>query len=196
MTPSIDPRAVSLAPVRRPRLRKSDPTLPELLRRLAQRPRAADARSAYRFIVHLARAPAAEPVEAGKGLTDAVLLVSFFRVADAWRLDDPSLRILLGGVADSALAVWRHNHWRKMPMDVVDRIRQMLRIHLALALLLRDQTPAEWLNRPLREAPCHGQTPLAFLSTGRIRELYGLADELEARVRQLPEAALRAERLH
>lgn len=117
-------------------------------------------------------------------LSQPTLLRLFFRLGFLWGLADPEQRVLLGGASQTVFEVWRSGMWRKVPVDVQDRIEQALHIHCAMLGVWDEPGALEWLRKPNAAEVFGGGTPLQRLLAGHLYDLIAVRRHLE-QLRQL-----------
>jgi hypothetical protein len=122
---------------------------------------------------------AGESAATAPQLSQPALLRLFFKLAQLWQLSGPEQCVLLGGTSQHTLEVWRSGLWRKVPVDVQDRIEHLLCIHCTLLGLAGEAGPASWLRTPNTAEPFGGQPPLQRLLAGRIRDLLAVHQHLD-----------------
>lgn len=143
-------------------------------------------RSADRVLLLLGTGePAAAGPHPGSLLSQPALLRLFFKLAQLWQLSGQEQCVLLGGTSQHTLEVWHSGLWRKVPVDVQDRIEHLLCIHCTLLDVLGlgaagEAGPARWLRDANAAEPFGGQAPLQRLLAGRMRDLLAVHHYLDA----------------
>lgn len=108
-------------------------------------------------------------------------LRTFFRIMDAWRVEEPArMRIL--GVPRSTYFRWRNNPGAaRLSRDTVERLSYVLGIYKALNILLPSPPAADgWVQRPNRHPLFAGRPPLERLSGGQVADLFVIRQHLDA----------------
>ena len=120
------------------------------------------------------------PVEAAAPSSKiAIGLKAFFRIMDAWGVDNESARILLGRPSRATFYLWKKGEVRGAPHDTVRRISYVLGIYKALHLLFRSPEQADgWVKRP--NALLGGQSALARMCAGDVTDLAAVRALLDA----------------
>lgn len=100
----------------------------------------------------------------------AVGLKAFFRIMDAWGVDNESARVLLGQPSRATFYLWKKGEVRGAPHDTVRRVSYVLGIYKALHLLFRAPDQADgWVKRP--NALLGGQSALGRMCAGDVTDL-------------------------
>jgi hypothetical protein len=112
--------------------------------------------------------------------TAAAALRTFWRLADAWKLD-PAEQMTLLGVGRSSLYQWKQGRVGALDRHVLERLSYLFGIYAALQLLLPDQQRAdEWLRRP-NDAPLFGgRSALQRMLGGQVADLFVVRQYLDA----------------
>lgn len=113
-------------------------------------------------------------------LSQPALLRLFFKVAGIWGLSDAEQQVLLGGISRGTLAVWRSGLWGKVPIDIQDRICQLLHIHCTLLDRSGEAGAVAWLRRGKSCETFAGKTPIERLLSGRLCDLLVIRQYLDA----------------
>ena len=103
-------------------------------------------------------------------------LAAFLRVSEAWALDEPQERMLLGQPSQETLQSWKAHRTGALSLDQVERISYVLRI---FRLLQERQFAVGWLLEPRSEPIFGGRRPLAVMCLEDIRGLRQVAQFLE-----------------
>jgi hypothetical protein len=124
------------------------------------------------------KGPAAiEPAPAAGKI--AVGLKAFFRIMDAWGVDNESARILLGRPSRATFYLWKKGEVRGAPHDTVRRVSYVLGIYKALQLLFRAPDQADgWVKRS--NALLGGQSALERMCAGDVTDLAAVRALLDA----------------
>ena len=109
----------------------------------------------------------------------AVGLRAFFRIMDAWGVDNETARILLGQPSRSTFFHWKKGLVRGVPHDTVRRVSYVLGIYKALHILFRDPAQADgWVTR--ENDLLGGQTALERMRAGDVTDLAAVRGLLDA----------------
>ena len=121
----------------------------------------------------------------GDGFADLVSrapagLRTFFRIAEAWRLESEQQRTLLGLPPKSTFYKWRKGEVGGVTPDTMERLSHLFGIYSALHTLFTDAEGADgWLRRS-NDAPLFGGAPaLDRLLQGRVADLYDVRRYLD-----------------
>lgn len=88
---------------------------------------------------------------------------------------------LLGGISIGAYHKWRRNESRAMSTDLMKRLSVALELLNALRTIHPDPDDAyRWLDRPNREPPFNGQSPLDLITRGTDEDRQAVLDHLRA----------------
>lgn len=109
------------------------------------------------------------------------LLRTFFRIAQAWKLDARESMALLGLRSRSTFHVWKDGRAGALPRDTLERISYVLGIYKALQILLPTSEAADaWIRKP-NDAPLFGgRSALERLVSGNVADLYEVRRYLDA----------------
>lgn len=109
------------------------------------------------------------------------VLRTFFRIADAWKLDNRQQRILLGNPARSTFFRWRQGEDIMLPRDTLERISYLLGIYSALQVLLPKPEAADaWVKKPNTAPIFGGHSALERMLSGQVGDLYLVRQYLDA----------------
>jgi hypothetical protein len=108
-------------------------------------------------------------------------LRTFFRIADAWRLNEAEQMKLLGLESRSTLQSWKRGQVRKIGRDALERISYVIGIFGALQVLLPSQSEADrWIRKP-NTAPLFGGLPaIDRMVSGNVADLFVVRQYLDA----------------
>ena len=112
-----------------------------------------------------------------KGLTGPALR-TFFRIADAWRLNENEQMQILGLDSRSTLQNWKRGAVSNISKDALERISYVMGIYKGLHILL-PKTADEWV-RKANKAPVFGGKPaLDRMVSGNVADLYVVRQYLD-----------------
>lgn len=108
-------------------------------------------------------------------------LRTFFRIAEAWRLDVREQMALLGIGSRTTLTAWRRGEAGALARDTLERLSYIFGIYSALQLLLPTPGAAdEWIRKP-NDAPLFGgRSALERLRAGNVADLFLVRQYLDA----------------
>jgi hypothetical protein len=108
-------------------------------------------------------------------------LRTFFKIAQAWGLDEDAQMKLLGLSARSTFYKWKKDRDGRLSMDALERISYVLGIFKALNILLPDKDAADrWIQKP-NDAPLFGgRSALSRMLSGRVSDLFLVRQYLDA----------------
>jgi hypothetical protein len=130
-----------------------------------------------RAVAPVKTAPTSEPAPAAAKI--AVGLKAFFRIMDAWCVDNESARILLGEPSRATFYLWKKGEVRGAPHDTVRRVSYVLGIYKALHLLFRAPGQADaWVKHP--NTLLGGQSALERMCAGDVTDLAAVRALLDA----------------
>lgn len=113
--------------------------------------------------------------------TAKAALKTFFRIAEAWRLDVREQMALLGLRSRTSLAAWRRGEVGALSPDALERLSYVFGIYGALQVLLPNpQAADEWIRKP-NDAPLFGgRSALERLRAGNVADLFLVRQYLDA----------------
>ena len=126
--------------------------------------------------------PQATPtaVDLGSASAAAAALRSFWRLAEAWRLNASEQATLLG-VGRTTLYQWKQGRVRALDRHVLERLSYLFGIYAALQILLPVQERAdEWVRRPNQATLFGGTSALQRMLGGQVADLYVVRQYLDA----------------
>ncbi|MBM4265088.1 MAG: DUF2384 domain-containing protein [Deltaproteobacteria bacterium] len=104
---------------------------------------------------------------------------AFFRIMDAWGVDNDAARILLGRPSRATFFLWKKGQVRGAPHDTLQRISYVLGIYKALQLLFPSPAQADaWVKK--ENDLLGGQTALARMCAGDVTDLAAVRALLDA----------------
>lgn len=127
--------------------------------------------------------PRAEPPAPDLATREAghVLLRTFFRIADAWKLSSKEAMTLLGLRSRSTYHVWKEGNSGPLSRDTLERISYVLGIYKALQMLLPSHESADaWIRKPNTAPLFGGRSALERLVSGNVADLYEVRRYLDA----------------
>ncbi|EAT07274.1 DUF2384 domain-containing protein [Sphingobium sp. 10 DY56-G10] len=105
-----------------------------------------------------------------KALT-APALRTFFRIADAWGLQEAEQMKLLGLDSRSTFQTWKRGAVAAISRDALERISYVMGIYKGLQMLV-PRTADEWVRKP-NEAPLFaGRPAIERMASGNVADLY------------------------
>lgn len=105
-----------------------------------------------------------------KDLTGPALR-TFFRIADAWRLNENEQMRILGLDSRSTLQNWKRGAVSAIPKDALERISYVMGIYKDLQILL-PKTADEWVRKPNKARIFGGKSALERMVSGNVADLY------------------------
>ena len=124
--------------------------------------------------------PRAPPVELDSAAAGQAALRTFWRLADAWKLDVHEQTVLLG-VGRTTLYQWKQGKVGPLDRHVLERLSYLFGIYAALQILLPGAGRAdEWVRKP-NDAPLFGgRSALDRMLGGQVADLYVVRHYLDA----------------
>ena len=124
--------------------------------------------------------PRIDDFEAARAAVSAAFR-AFFRIAEAWKLDNAAARTLLGRPPASTYYKWKTGEVGSVSRDVVERLSYLLGIYRSLQLLLPDPEAADaWVRRPNQAPLFGGRSALDRMLSGNVADLYRVREYLDA----------------
>lgn len=105
-----------------------------------------------------------------KGLTGPALR-TFFRIADAWHLNENEQMQILGLDSRSTLQNWKRGAVSNISKDALERISYVMGIYKGLQILL-PKTADEWVRKPNKARIFGGKSALDRMVSGNVADLY------------------------
>ena len=100
-------------------------------------------------------------------------LRTFFKIADAWHLNEPEQMRLLGLESRSTLQSWKRGHVRKIGRDALERISYVIGIFGALQILIPNSAEADQWIRKSNKAPLFaGRPAIDRMTSGNVADLF------------------------
>jgi Protein of unknown function (DUF2384) len=107
-------------------------------------------------------------------------LRTFWRVADAWKLDGTEQATLLG-VGRTTLYQWKQGKAGSLDRHVLERLSYLFGIYAALQILLPAAPQAdEWVRKPNAAPLFGGRSALDRMLGGQVADLYVVRHYLDA----------------
>ena len=124
--------------------------------------------------------PLAPPVELDSAAAGQAALRTFWRLADAWKLDVHEQTVLLG-VGRTTLYQWKQGKVGPLDRHVLERLSYLFGIYAALQILLPGAGRADaWVRKP-NDAPLFGgRSALDRMLGGQVADLYVVRQYLDA----------------
>lgn len=97
-------------------------------------------------------------------------LRSFFRIAEAWKLQEQEQMRLLGLESQSTLQFWKGGTVTTIPEDALERISCILGIYKGLHILL-PETADQWIRKPNAGDIFGGRSALDRMTSGDVADL-------------------------
>ena len=108
-------------------------------------------------------------------------LRTFFRIANAWKLDNKEQITLLGNPPRSTYFRWRQTKDVVLPKDTLERISYIFGIYSALQVLLpKADTADAWIKKPNAAPIFGGRSALERMLSGQVGDLYLVRQYLDA----------------
>jgi hypothetical protein len=111
----------------------------------------------------------------------APALRTFFRIAQAWKLDNKEQMTLLGNPPRSTFFRWRQAKGVVLPKDTLERLSYIFGIYAALQVLLpRPEAADAWVKKPNAAPLFGGGSALGRMLSGQVGDLYLVRQYLDA----------------
>ena len=108
-------------------------------------------------------------------------LRTFFRIADAWKLNSKEQMTLLGNPPRSTFFRWKQAEEVALPADMLERISYVFGIYSALQVLLPKAEAADaWVRRPNTAPIFGGRSALERMLSGQVGDLFLVRQYLDA----------------
>jgi hypothetical protein len=108
-------------------------------------------------------------------------LRTFFRIAEAWRLDTRDQMALLGLLSRTTLTNWRRGDLNALAPDTMERLSYLFGIYAALQVLLPNAEAADaWIRKPNAAPLFGGRSALDRLRSGKVADLFLVRQYLDA----------------
>lgn len=104
---------------------------------------------------------------------------AFFRIMEAWGVDDADARVLLGGPSRSTFYNYKRGQGGALSADTLERVSYLLGIYKALQLLFTQPSQADaWMRKP--NAAFGGKSALERALAGKVVDLASVRSYLDA----------------
>jgi hypothetical protein len=113
-----------------------------------------------------------------KDLTGPALR-AFFRIAEAWKLQEQEQIRLLGLESRSTFQSWKRGSVSTIPKDALERISYILGIYKGLHILL-PKTADEWVRKPNAAKAFSGRSALDRMMSGNVSDLFVVRQYIDA----------------
>jgi len=111
----------------------------------------------------------------------APALRTFFRIANAWKLDNKEQMTLLGDPPRSTFFRWRQAKGIALPRDTLERLSYIFGIYAALQVLLpRPEAADAWIKKPNAAPLFGGRSALERMLSGQVGDLYLVRQYLDS----------------
>lgn len=108
-------------------------------------------------------------------------LRTFFRIANAWKLENKEQMALLGNPPRSTFFRWRRAKGVVLPKDTLERLSYIFGIYGALQVLLpRPDAADAWIKRPNAAPLFGGRSALDRMLSGQVGDLFLVRQYLDA----------------
>jgi hypothetical protein len=123
---------------------------------------------------------APEPADLHSAASAQAALRTFWRLADAWKLDIAEQTTLLG-VSRTTLYQWKQGKVGPLDRHVLERLSYLFGIYAALQILLpAAQQADEWVRKPNAAPLFGGRSALDRMLGGQVADLYVVRHYLDA----------------
>lgn len=125
--------------------------------------------------------PAPTVVDVRSPAAGASALRTFFRIAEAWKIDNADQLALLGLRSRTTLATWRKGEVGALSPDTLERLSYVFGIYKALQMLLPSTEAADaWIRKPNTGPLFGGASALERLRAGKVADLFLVRQYLDA----------------
>ena len=108
-------------------------------------------------------------------------LRTFFRIANAWKLENREQMALLGNPPRSTFFRWRRAKGVVLPKDTLERLSYIFGIYAALQVLLpRAEAADAWIRKPNAAPLFGGRSALDRMLSGQVGDLFLVRQYLDA----------------
>ena len=115
-----------------------------------------------------------------KDLTGPALR-TFFRIAEAWNLQEQEQMRLLGLESRSTFQSWKRGGVATIPKDALERISYVLGIYKGLHILL-PKTADQWVRKSNTSRIFGGRSALDRMTSGNVADLYVVRQYVDAQL--------------
>ena len=113
-----------------------------------------------------------------KDLTGPALR-TFFRIAEAWKLQEQEQMRLLGLESRSTFQSWKRGVVATIPKDALERISYVLGIYKGLHILL-PRMADQWIRKSNNAGIFGGRSALDRMTSGNVADLYVVRQYVDA----------------
>ena len=113
-----------------------------------------------------------------KDLTGPALR-TFFRIVEAWGLNEAEQMRLLGLDSRSTLQAWKRGDVAAINRDALERISYVFGIYQGLQILV-PATADAWVRKPNTAAPFGGRPAIERMTSGNVADLYVVRQYIDA----------------
>jgi hypothetical protein len=123
--------------------------------------------------------PSNRPNEGPQAIDHGAAKRAFFRIMEAWQVDDAQARVLLGKPGRSTFYNYKRGEGGLLSADTLERISYLLGIYKALQLLFPQPSQADaWMRKP--NAAFGGRSALDHALGGKVIDLASVRGYLDA----------------
>jgi hypothetical protein len=123
--------------------------------------------------------PSNRPSEEPQAIDHGAAKRAFFRIMEAWQVDDAQARVLLGNPGRSTFYNYKRGEGGRLSADTLERISYLLGIYKALQLLFPQPSQADaWMRKP--NAAFGGRSALDHALGGKVIDLASVRGYLDA----------------
>ena len=106
-------------------------------------------------------------------------LRTFFRIADAWGLQEQEQMRLLGLESRSTFQSWKRGAVSTISRDSLERISYVMGIYKGLHILL-PKTADQWVRKPNAAKAFGGRSAIDRMTSGNVADLYVVRQYVDA----------------
>ena len=106
-------------------------------------------------------------------------LRTFFRIADAWGLQEQEQMRLLGLESRSTFQSWKRGAVSTISRDALERISYVMGIYKGLHTLL-PKTADQWVRKPNAAKAFGGRSALDRMTSGNVADIYVVRQYVDA----------------
>ncbi len=111
----------------------------------------------------------------------SIALGAFFKICEAWGLQENEKRTLLGSPSRTTYFSWKRGDNAKLSHDTLERISYILGIYKALQILLPEPNIADnWIKKNNNASMFNGASALSKMLSGNVADLYIVRQYLDA----------------
>ena len=108
-------------------------------------------------------------------------IAAFFKIAEAWNINNDDAMRLLGGVSNGRFYSLKKTHKGELTQDELTRISLLIGIFKALNILFARKLADRWMSLPNSGPMFHGASPLASLMEGGMPAMVQVRRLLDSR---------------